>query len=1020
MAIALSSLRVTAALDVSAYAAGMAQKVAADREGAASSSAVGAALKQTDARVSDSASIIGRLSRQHIDGFGSAQRFDKAIRDLGRSFETENPPIERAQQIVDGLYRKYGLAADASALLAKGQVALGEIVANTNVRFAKQADEIARTATAARQQAATQMIGLEAPSTGSYRRSQEIDRANMLLSTLGQRVKAAAGDVAGLAQAGGLAAHQFMNLGYQLNDVVTMLAMGASPFMIIASQGGQIYQILGSSPQGVGGALKEIGSRLLALINPARAVVGGIVAIGVAGVAAYESFQSGQRDVERALSGIGRASGATVDDINRIAEASADASGLSISAAREVASALAATGKISVENIGGIAGEVRDLAAALGTDIPQATELLATAFADPVRGADQLNQKLGFLDDRTREYVRRLAEQNDRSGAQRALLAALIPSIADAAERTSIWAQAWHAVSTAASDAIDAMGRAVSPAPDDERMRTIQERIARYEAAISRNAPYSARFQGELPALYSERDSIVQRRAAAAAASEQARLRQSGLTAGDLARSLTPGYETLRQLQEQQATLQGALSNPTLSADALGQVADRYNAITRAVQSYLTPAERKRQLDELEIQALNAKSPAEKAAIAARRAEIDQAGQVITSEEAVANARRAGAFAAAQASLQLSEAANERLRSAQEQVDSINFEIQMLGATAGEAERVRMNYQLLSAAKREAAQNNTTVSQAEISALKEIAAAAGEARQRYAELSLQRDLQFERDQMFRSPQDQAVASRLRSAGLPIDFDSAAASAIRFNEQLALSRDLVSDFAGGFVSEFMNGASAIDAATSALARLGDRLLQLALDQAINALFSNMMGMLGGSSGGTVGSMVGGSFVAAASDPWAGLRFADGGLVRGPGSDRSDNIIARLSPNEFVVNAAATRAHLPTLMAMNSGRIRGFADGGPVSIVDALRGFRGATSDSGGARGITVHVHMQSKVPGVGVTAGAARQRSEGVFDMDMIIHEIDGRLAENIANRRGALAPAMEGSYGLNPMKGRSR
>jgi len=84
----------------------------------------------------------------------------------------------------------------------------------------------------------------------------------------------------------------------------------------------------------------------------------------------------------------------------------------------------------------------------------------------------------------------------------------------------------------------------------------------------------------------------------------------------------------------------------------------------------------------------------------------------------------------------------------------------------------------------------------------------------------------------------------------------------------------------------------------------------------------------------------------------VKKADGGLIYGSGSDRSDNIPAWLSPGEFVVRAAAVRqigvdvlaainrgVRLPRAGASSFGR---FADGGLV------RGFRpgaGATTDQG---------------------------------------------------------------------------
>ena len=67
---------------------------------------------------------------------------------------------------------------------------------------------------------------------------------------------------------------------------------------------------------------------------------------------------------------------------------------------------------------------------------------------------------------------------------------------------------------------------------------------------------------------------------------------------------------------------------------------------------------------------------------------------------------------------------------------------------------------------------------------------------------------------------------------------------------------------------------------------------------------------------------------ASSPAMGL--ADGGLVRGPGTERSDSIPAMLSDGEFVVNARSTKLFQPILSAINSSaELPAFAMGGLVS-------------------------------------------------------------------------------------------
>ena len=58
-----------------------------------------------------------------------------------------------------------------------------------------------------------------------------------------------------------------------------------------------------------------------------------------------------------------------------------------------------------------------------------------------------------------------------------------------------------------------------------------------------------------------------------------------------------------------------------------------------------------------------------------------------------------------------------------------------------------------------------------------------------------------------------------------------------------------------------------------------------------------------------------------------KFANGGIVSGFGTGRSDSVPARLSKGESVINARSTRMFKPILSAINeAGGGRGFADGG----------------------------------------------------------------------------------------------
>ncbi|MBN3556887.1 D-alanyl-D-alanine carboxypeptidase family protein [Sphingomonas yabuuchiae] len=89
-------------------------------------------------------------------------------------------------------------------------------------------------------------------------------------------------------------------------------------------------------------------------------------------------------------------------------------------------------------------------------------------------------------------------------------------------------------------------------------------------------------------------------------------------------------------------------------------------------------------------------------------------------------------------------------------------------------------------------------------------------------------------------------------------------------------------------------------------------------------------------------------------------AAGGLITGPGTGTSDDILSWLSNGEFVMTAAATRRYLPMLKAMNDNKLPAFANGGPVGNVVALPSVNGAYRDVAAARRQRMAVDVHAKV------------------------------------------------------------
>lgn len=112
-----------------------------------------------------------------------------------------------------------------------------------------------------------------------------LDRMNARYAALDDGTRRAGGSFKGLS-------FEARNLSFQLVDVTQGLAMGQPVFQIFAQQAGQIGQIIGTTPGGLGGLMKELGRSIAGLLTPMRLVSVGVVAIGAAVTASVLSWKN--------------------------------------------------------------------------------------------------------------------------------------------------------------------------------------------------------------------------------------------------------------------------------------------------------------------------------------------------------------------------------------------------------------------------------------------------------------------------------------------------------------------------------------------------------------------------------------------------------------------------------------------------------------------------------------------------------------------------------------------------------
>jgi hypothetical protein len=235
-----------------------------------------------------------------------------------------------------------------------------------------------------------------------------------------------------LGQAHASMSTQGLAAAHAIRTSVEELALGV-PVTQVAAQQFSHLSYAASGPGGLSGAFSEAAGMFgrftttaAAFVTPAIATAGVLGTLTVGAVAAGVAWSASQSQITQALSGIGRQSGATAADINAIAEASANSSTLTISSARQVASVLVSTGQVGTANLASATTATDGLAKAMGVDAADAAKLMAAALADPAKGADELHDKIGGLDNVTRELIATALRNGDTQQAQAILIQGVV------------------------------------------------------------------------------------------------------------------------------------------------------------------------------------------------------------------------------------------------------------------------------------------------------------------------------------------------------------------------------------------------------------------------------------------------------------------------------------------------------------------------------------------------------------------------------------------------------------------
>lgn len=245
------------------------------------------------------------------------------------------------------------------------------------------------------------------------------------------------------------------------------------------------------------GSLIAHSQLLKALLSPIGVAVVGIAAAGGALAAANVMGSREQREMSDAIALTGDYAGTTRGQMLELAAAVSEATLATVGQAKSIVTELVHSGQIGGDAIGQIAMIAADYAKATGKDVDKIAPELVKLFADPAKGAEELNKQMHFLSAAEMEHIKHMERIGELGQAQALLADALAVKLPKQAENLGFLESGWNSVRHAASSAWDAMLGLGREATLEDKIKSAQSTV---EAAQKR-LNFRPNNEGNLQAL---------------------------------------------------------------------------------------------------------------------------------------------------------------------------------------------------------------------------------------------------------------------------------------------------------------------------------------------------------------------------------------------------------------------------------------------------------------------------------------------------------------------------------------
>lgn len=275
----------------------------------------------------------------------------------------------------------------------------------------------------------------------------------------------------------------------QMTDIVTSLAAGQPPLMVLLQQGGQLKDMFG----GIGPAAKAMGGYILGLVNPFTLAA---AAVGILGLAYYQGSQE-QDAFNKSLILTGNQVGKTSSQLADIAARAGVAANSITGKAASTLNLLVESGKVAGDSLERVTTAVVKTSEATGIATDQLVDDFNKIATDPLDAITKLNDQYHFLTLATYNQIKALQDEGNQQEAARVATDAYANTMqqrsTDIQQNLGLLEKAWNGLAGAAKGAWDAMLDVGRESGGNERIAQIRKELDWIDNAVGGNAVFGAR-----------------------------------------------------------------------------------------------------------------------------------------------------------------------------------------------------------------------------------------------------------------------------------------------------------------------------------------------------------------------------------------------------------------------------------------------------------------------------------------------------------------------------------------------